>query len=185
MGYSVLCLRKQMVPSVLSFCSYRADRSSGRLDYAWDLRRDPKPQPSLDNSLVLGLDDEDHCAGRCILVESFATPATYVETSCCDTSLATAAPYTSNVGEQMQPSSTQPSGWLWTRNTLCSSRWESSFLLARDRVSPGSLQQRFASLDTRASSYQRTILTDAYLLWCGKLRGDSLLKACGTLSFWD
>lgn len=58
------------------------------------------------------MDDEDHFAGRCILVEGFATPAAYVEASCCDTSLATAAPYTSNVEEQMQPSSTQPSGWL-------------------------------------------------------------------------
>lgn len=131
------------------------------------------------------MDDEDHCAGSCILVEGFATPATYVEASCCDTSLATAAPYTSNVGEEMQPSSTQPSGWLWMRNTLCSRRGKSSSLLARDRVGPGFLQQRFASFDTRISSYQRKILKDARLLWCGKLRGDRLLKVRGTLRIWD
>jgi hypothetical protein len=128
------------------------------------------------------MDDERSLCGKVHTCRRFCDPAAYVETSCCDTSLATAAPYTSIVEEQMQPSSTRPNGWLWTRNTLCSSRWESSFLLARDRVSRGSLQQGFARLDTRASSYQRTILTDAYL-WFGKLRGDNMLKVCGTLGF--
>jgi hypothetical protein len=128
--------------------------------------------------------DEDHCAGRCILVEGFATPAAYVEASCCDTSLATAAPYTSNVGEQMQPSSAQPSGWLG-RETLSAAAEGNHFSSLPAKSVPAPYSEDLRALTLVYHPIKDQFLTGAYLLWCVKLRGDSWLKVCETPGSWD